>query len=181
MNSDYGVFKLVKEASGDQWREGAIWLLYTLIGVALPIVFVYLGRLWRYETISFLTLFSDGELFIYSASFWVYALYELDKSKLRHGLFKTIPYIAIGLISFSFNQIQSMDVHTEGSGKAMEQIVIFSMFCFAASIVISYFGNLISRSKAALEGKARISDIEKVRKDHRTDLARKFQETGGGA
>lgn len=175
MNNNPGAYRLLKETSWEQRRDGLTWLWYTFFGVALPMIFAWLEQFSSQATTDFLTLFRDGQLYIYSASFWVFAMYSFEKARLGPGVIRSLPFIAIAFISYAYSLIQSQALVEES---VITKFVYVSIICFALSMALSYFGNLISVSKAMLEEKARITDTLNERNKNQSELEQKFRELG---
>lgn len=178
MHSKIGVFKLLKHTYWEMWANGATWLLYTTVGLGLPMFLAWLAKAWLKDESGVLGLIEHGELYMFAASFFVYTLYNSDKIGLKAGIFRTVPYIALSVIAFAFGFLQLKNAGIELATGALNQITGLSIGLLLLSVMMSYTSNLLSQAKSELEANVKMADTAKKRIEDQDNLADAFGKLG---
>lgn len=173
------VWKLVKEATTEQWMDARNWLWYTAVGVIMPLLFAWFGYLNSGKIVGVWQLIGHGELYLYSATFWIYTLYSLDKTQLGAGFTRLLPYSAVTVIGFGFALMQKPQGTLPFHSEIVKISMVVSIVLLILSILLCFVGNLVAQSRVFLEEKARLADAKKLQEDNEIGLEQAFNDLGG--
>lgn len=173
--------ELRRNTKWKDWREGGVWLLYSLIGGLLPVwAGMIMFKLFK-QKFTLATFSDNGEFALYSASYLTGIFYILfkDFKDLKNRKFPSIAIISLFVItlllatSFMFASICSINaIGNSGIPQILnildkEFLRNFCLLCFILTLIMSFFVVVADNMRVT-------PDLKKMYDDQYDELDKQF-------